>query len=229
MKYLKIKISAKNENFKVPSFLGSMIRGGFGSSLKDVVCVNPSKICQGCFAAKNCIYYEFFEEKNRFLNYRLDFELFPKKLDFSLYLFNDSIEKYPYILSAIHKMLTYKGLGKNREKFEIENIKIDNEVIYKNGQFENIKIEPKNFKNDNFCPNVKVKFITPLRIKREGRFLKPENLDIKDILISINKKRAFFDSKKEQIKSFPKIVKKDLKMVDFTRYSNIWLDCSEIT
>ena len=219
MKYLKIDINAYNPSFKLPPFLGSMLRGAFGASLKDVVCIFPSRNCENCFAKDNCIYFEFYEEKYRFLNYRFDFNLYPKELNFSLYLFNERVEKYPYILSTIHRMLTVKGLGKERVVFEIKSIDVNGKNIY-DKEFKEIKTEPKSFECDRFCPKVKVKFVTPLRLKKEGRFLKPDSLDIKDVLISIYKKRIFFDQIDEKIESFPKILKKDLMMVDFTRYSN---------
>jgi len=216
--YFKIDIKTKNSN-SLQSFIGSMLRGAFGVSLKDVVCINPSFECSSCFAKENCLYFDFFEAKNRFHKFRFDFELYPKKLDFSLYLFNDAGQKYPYILSAIHKMLTKKGLGVNREKYEIDKIFVNEKAVFEDGEFKNIKVETKSFECDNFCPKAKVKFVTPLRIKKEGRFLKPDNLDIKDILVSIYKKRLFFDGIDEKIEEFPVVVDRSLRFVDFTRYS----------
>jgi len=206
-------------DFSPPPFVGSMLRGAFGASLKDIVCINPAKICSGCFAKENCLYYEFFEEKNRFLNFRFDFALYPEKPDFSFYLFNEAVLRYPYVLSAFYRMVTKKGLSRSREVFEIKKIKANGEEIY-DGEFKNIKIEPKSFHCDNFCPKVRVKFVTPLRMKKEGKLVRVQNLEIKDVLVSICKKKAFFDKVSQEIESFPKVIKKDLKMVDFTRYSN---------
>ncbi|WP_201332575.1 hypothetical protein [Nitratiruptor sp. YY09-18] len=171
MKYFKINVLARNFS-QLPPFIGSMLRGAFGVNLKDVVCINPSFECSTCFAKDNCIYYEFYEEKNRFHKFRFDFTLKPKKLDFSLYLFNEACQKYPYVLSALYRMLTQKGLGVNRKKYEIEKIYLGGEVVFEN-EFKNLKTEPKNFKCDEFCPKVKIRFVTPLRIKREGKFLRP--------------------------------------------------------
>ncbi len=219
LRYIKIDLFASRDGYLPPHFLGSTLRGAFGAALKDVVCVNPKFECEGCFAADNCLYHEFFEAKNRFHNFRFDFKLYPKDLQFGLYLFNEATQKYPYVLSALHRMIERKGLGARREKLKIGSMKINGETIY-DGEFKSLQIEPKNFENDDFRPVAKVKLITPLRMKRGGRFLKPDNLDIKDILISIIKKRAHFDGEEIVLDSFPKVVMKKLEFRDFTRYSN---------
>ena len=218
MRYLDIQVAVEGSDF--PPFIGSMLRGAFGASLKDVVCINPSFECNGCFGADNCLYYDFFETKKRFHHYRLDIGLYTKDLRFGIYLFNEASEKYPYILSALHRMLTQKGLGRDRKKYAIESIAINGKGVFEAGEFKQIHIEPKNFKIDNFCRKVTLQLVTPLRIKREGRFVRADNLDIKDILVSIYKKRYFYDGECERIEQFPKVSQKALSMVDFTRYSN---------
>lgn len=219
MKYIKIDIQTKGEG-SLPPFIGSMLRGGFGVNLKRVVCINPNYECEGCFAKEECLYYKFYEERNRFHNFRFDFPLYPKKLDFSLYLFNDATPKYPYVLSSLHRMITKEGLGRERKRYEIELIKANDKVIYDDGKFKEIAIEPRHFFCEEYSPVAKVKLLTPLRIKREGRYVKPENLEAKDLLVSIYKKRRFFDGEIAEIASFPETVMKDLKFQDFTRYSN---------
>jgi len=240
LKYIKLSINAKLSTIP-PPFIGSMIRGAMGGALKDVVCINPTFDCKDCFAKDNCLYYEFYEEKNRFLNYRLDFKLNQQNLEFNYYLFNKACEKYPYILSAIEKLFTKKGLGVKRETTNNFKIYHNNKLIYDGNNFKNIKIEPTRhselvseskfhtptlrhcaFDAESKPPTIiKLKLITPLRLKKNGRFLKPETLDIKDILISVIGKKAFFENEqKEHIEQFPTVVMKDLKFLDLTRYSN---------
>ena len=227
VKYIKFSVNAKLSNTP-PPFIGSMIRGAMGGSLKEIVCINPTLDCKDCFAKENCLFYEFYEEKNRFLNYRLDFNLNQKTLKFDYYLFNEATSKYPYILSAIEKLFTKKGLGVKRET--TNNFKIYNEdkLIYNGNNFSNIKIEPTIYSShselvsESKTPTIiKLKLITPLRLKKNGRFLKPDTLDVKDILISIIGKKAFYENQeKKRIEHFPQIVMKDLKFLDLTRYSN---------
>ena len=118
MKYTKLSIIIKTTQ-KPQYFIGSQIRGAFGYALKKVTCINPTYSCEGCFATSNCLYHQFYEEKNSYHKYRLDFELGKNYYDFSFYLFDDVCEKLPYIISALHMMLTQNGLGKEKVKYEV--------------------------------------------------------------------------------------------------------------
>jgi len=71
---------------KPPYFMGSMLRGALGYALKKVTCINPSYKCEGCFAAKECLYYNFYEQKNAFHDYRFNIDLGTKTFDFELLL-----------------------------------------------------------------------------------------------------------------------------------------------
>ena len=207
-------------NFSPPPFIGSMVRGALGQSLKEVVCVNPSFECEGCFAQESCLYYDMYEAKKRFHDFRLDFELWPKSLEFGIRLWGEAKEKYPYILSALHRVLSVKGLGTKRER--VKNFKIwsDGEPVYDGKSFIQRRLEPKSFQIDTFCPEVTLRLRTPVRLKKDGRFLRSNNLGIEDLLISIARKRGFYEGKQIHIETFPKVEAKELKMIDFTRYSS---------
>jgi CRISPR-associated endoribonuclease Cas6 len=219
MKFVKFNVLS---DIKAPPFIGSMVRGVLGSTLKSSVCINPSFECMGCFALDNCVYYRFYEAKNRFLNYRLDFNLNQNFIEFDYYLFNEDIEKYPYILNAIERMFLVKGVG--RDRVVTKNLKIlhNSQVIYENEDFRRFELMEESFQESKEVPSaVKLKLITPLRIKRQGRFVKDRDLDIKDILFSIITKKSFYDrASKEIIETFPDVISKDLRFIDFSRYSN---------
>jgi CRISPR-associated endoribonuclease Cas6 len=179
--YIEVKI---NTNEKPSYFIGSMIRGAMGYALKKVTCINPSYKCEGCFTAKDCLYHKFYEEKNSLHNYRYEIELGNGKFDFGLYLFNDTTQGLPYVLSALHKTLTENGLTKNDYRFNDFTMTVNGQEVYDRKTFKSLDIEPKVFKIDSFCPNVKVKLLTPLRIKKQNRFLR-DNVELEDILRSI--------------------------------------------
>ena len=138
MTYTKISIHIKD---KPPYFMGSQLRGAFGYALKRVTCINPSYQCEECFAADNCLYHAFYEEKNRLHKYRFDFELGREYYDFSLYLFDDAVNKLPYVVSALHMMLVENGLGKERQTYQNFEMFINNELCLKEGKI----TLPKNF------------------------------------------------------------------------------------
>ena len=196
LNFHKIDLTLKPTKQKPHPFIGSTLRGAFGVSLKKVVCINPSFECEGCFAKDSCLYYDFYEEKNRAHQYRFDFELNPKNYDFSLYLFEDATEKLPYVVSAIHKMLTEQGLGVDRKRFEIERIECNNKLIYKEGTFDLKDIQKEEFKAKVTSDKITLKFLTPLRMKYQGKLLnKKPPLEI--LLYSIQ-------NRLNEIKNLPK-------------------------
>jgi len=186
--HIQVKINTKHQ----PSyFIGSMIRGAMGYALKKVTCINPSYKCEGCFAQSSCLYYNFYEQQHNFHNYRFEIELGSGKFDFGLYLFNDACDGLPYILSALQIALSQNGLSKNNYQFHDLTISVNQKVVFEGIEFKSLNILPKSFKLDNFCPNIKIKLLTPLRIKKHNKFLQ-EDVEIEDILRSIYQKKQEF-------------------------------------
>lgn len=221
--YFKISVKIKKyTDIKPPLFTGSMFRGAFGSALKKVVCINPKYRCEGCFAKDNCIYFDFYEQKNIPHQYRFDIKINPENFNFSLYLFEEACEKLPYILSALHQMLTQNGLGADRDKFEIENIECNGITVYENGEFKLSEIEPEEFTVSSFEQRFKLRFATPLRMKYRGRLLasKPP---LELLLVSIlNRLNEIKDLPKIKLPFEPSYREKrsNIYFKDMTRYSN---------
>ena len=194
--HIQVKINTKHQ----PSyFIGSMIRGAMGYALKKVTCINPSYKCEGCFAQSSCLYYNFYEQQDNFHNYRFEIELGSGKFDFGLYLFNDACDGLPYILSALQIALSQNGLSKNNYQFHDLTISVNQKVVFEGIEFKSLDISPKSFKLDNFCPNIKIKLLTPLRIKKHNKFLQ-EDVEIEDILRSIYQKEQEFKTGQKAFK-----------------------------
>ena len=222
MHYHHIKVKV-NTTHKPSYFTGSMIRGAMGYALKKVTCINPSYRCEGCFAQSSCLYYKFYEVKNSFHKYRFDIELGSGTFDFGLYLFDDACDGLPYVLSALEMVLTQNGLTKNNYTFNEIEFFLNGHAIYKDGEFKSLDILPKEFKVDSYCPNVKIRLHTPLRIKKNNRFLK-DDVDLEDILRSIYQKEQEFNSGEKAFKldytpSYETVVKA-LSYKSLTRNSN---------
>jgi len=198
MRYHHIQVQI-NTNHNPSYFIGSMIRGAMGYALKKVTCINPSYKCEGCFAQSSCLYYSFYEKQNSFHNYRFEIELGSGKFDFGLYLFNDACDGLPYILSALQIAITQNGLTKNDYKFHDLTITLNHEPIFNGKEFKSLDILPKSFKLDNYCPNIKIKLLTPLRIKKNNKFLRNE-VEIEDILRSIYQKAQEFETGEKAFK-----------------------------
>jgi len=167
----KIDVVLKPASTTPLPFIGSTLRGAFGVSLKKVVCINPSYTCEGCFTKESCLFYDFFEARNRAHRYRFDFDLNPKNYDFSLYLFEEATEKLPHVLSAIHKMLTEQGLGVKRETYEIATIRCNDQTVYREGNFDLKEVTTRQFQPQDMGNDIRLSFKTPLRMKYQNRLL----------------------------------------------------------
>lgn len=220
MNFTKITIII---NHKSNYFIGSQIRGALGYALKQVVCINPSYKCEGCFAVENCLYFDFYEKKNSFHQYRLDFELGKPFYEFNLYLFEDAIQQLPYVVSAIYKLLTEIGLSYKKTTFKNFSIFVNDENILDNNKLTLPSSIVKQFVIDKFCQNIILHFVTPLRIKKENRFIRDENITLQDIVNSIYQRQMQLLGR--GFKKFPyeiegEIVKKELYYKELTRKSN---------
>ena len=186
MRYHHIQVKI-NTNTQPSYFIGSMIRGAMGYALKKVTCINPSYKCEGCFTASSCLYHQFYEAKNTLHNYRFEIELGSGKFDFGLYLFNDASGALPYVLSALQITLMQNGLTKNNYKFNDLTISVNGQEVFDGKEFKSLDILPKLFKIDSFCPNIKIKLPTPLRIKKHNKFLR-DDVELEDLLRSIHQR-----------------------------------------
>jgi len=221
-KYLKIDVLVKF--IKAKYFIGSQLRGALGYALKRVTCINPSYICNDCFAAFNCLYYEFYEEKNTYHKYRFDFDLDSNIFEFSIYLFEDSINKLPYILSAVEKLFKENGLGKDRVKVDEFYMYIDGNSIYDNKKFS----LPKEYEKTFEIPPHKKEFIlslnTPLRIKKDNKLLGADEFELNTLLNSIYQRYLKLTNQEQTKLPFtPKyeIESKNLRWKKLTRYSKM--------
>lgn len=220
MTYTKLSIIIKD---KPPYFIGSQLRGALGYALKKVTCINPSYTCDGCFAVSNCLYHEFYEEKNTFHKYRFDFELAKPYYDFNLYLFDSATAKLPYIISAFIMLLTQNGLGRDNKTYKDFSIFVNDIECYKDGKVTLPQEFVKKIQIDKICRNIKLQFITPLRIKKENRFLRSDEIELKDIINSIYQRQMKLLGK--DFKKFPyeiqgEVISKDIVFKDLTRQSN---------
>lgn len=196
-------ISLKINTDKYPLyFTGSMLRGALGHALKKVTCINPSYKCEGCFAAENCVYYNFYETETLQPKFRFDIHLETDTFDFGFYLFGEACRHLPYVLSSFKVALCQNGLGKERTRFKDITMLVDGVIVYENQAFlPHIPSAPQAFNNVDYTPNVKVKLLTPLRIKQDNQ-IAHNDVALKNIIRSIyQRKQQIFHN--EQVHSLP--------------------------
>ncbi len=165
MEYTKLKVKLPIK--KPYPFIGSKVRGLLGYTLKNNVCINPSLQCNGCFATDNCLFYKMYELQNTIHNYRFDIDLHDDDFKFFLYLFNDLQQDVNIITTSLSTALKHYG--------EIQ-IKQKSKKLKKKKNKKNTKI-------------FKIEFLTPLRIKKNNRYVtKAAQIDIDDLLLSAHKR-----------------------------------------
>lgn len=219
--YSKLDIIVKGG--KPQYFIGSMIRGALGYSLKKVVCINPSFECKECFAASNCLYYDFFEKKNTYHKYRLDFALDSELFEFSLLLFNDSKDKLPYIISALYKLFIEIGIGKEKTKPQEFFFYLNGKTVYEGKEFKIPQNYIIDFKQDTYCPDIKLQLLSPLRIKKDNKFLGKKEFDLIYVINSVYQRYLQLTNQEPSKLPFEpnyKIETKEISWKQLTRYSN---------
>lgn len=208
---------------KPPYFIGSQVRGAFGYALKKVVCINPSYVCDGCFASKDCLFFEFFEERNSFHKYRLDFELGLDRYRFDILLFDAAVSKLAYVLSALNMLISQIGLGKENLTTKEFELYINDEKSIVDGKIKIPANPTKIFEIDKICQDIELQLITPLRLKKKNRFARADQLELADIINSIYQRKMRLQG--EDHKRFPyeirgEIVGKNLEFKELVRKSN---------
>ena len=176
-----------NKKIEFVENLDSIIRGTFGTSLKNIVCINEEKNCTPCNYRKNCafIYIILNDDKKHIPKpYILDFEKFDGKiLNFSITLIGNANKYYKQIFYSIRE-LCILGLGKDREEFSLVKVealtkKLDFKMVYDKNN--NISIAEKITINDiNITHSNKflLEIIKPLRIDQDKELIKDLNSQV---------------------------------------------------
>lgn len=126
----------------LPAYKGSTLRGGFGQTLKRVVCVTKNKECQNCLLKEKCAYSYIFEtpppeDTTRLRKYPYaphPFVIEPplerkqqeytqeKELSFNLILIGKATDYLPYFVFAFDK-LGEIGLGTGKGKYWLKEVR----------------------------------------------------------------------------------------------------------
>lgn len=187
------------EPLVLPPYKGSTLRGGFGAAFKRVVCALREQDCPRCLVRHTCVYSYVFEtpppEDARMMRkypvaphpFVIEPPLEPKEeyhpggtLSFGLVLIGRAIDYLPYFIYTFEE-LGRMGLGWKRGRFGLERVwALDpgggEESIY-DGQSKSLSGaiprfgpgEPFSLPSNPW--EVRLLFLTPTRIKYQGRLL----------------------------------------------------------
>lgn len=192
--------------FAGPAFEGSMLRGAFGAALKRTVCVMKLRDCAGCPLERACIYTTVFETRppDDAGVMRL-YERAPQPFTLgipnaagddapirraegevfhvSMHLFGDAARATPFVLRALEEA-GQRGFGPGRIPHAmIEARDGAGSVVWRRGgAFAPIRPEreiPPPLPNRTLW-----QFASPLRLKRDGKLLRPETLTAANLIMA---------------------------------------------
>lgn len=134
-----LKIRAVDDLY-LPAYKGSTLRGGFGRSLRRVVCAIKRRDCVDCLLRERCVYVYVFEtppprQSERLRLYKtvphpfiieppLDVRRYVpsgSSLDLGMVLIGPALEYLPYFIYAFMDM-GEQGLGRERGRFTLESV-----------------------------------------------------------------------------------------------------------
>lgn len=221
LKYLKFDFTIRGG--EAPLFTGSALRGAFGHSLKKVCCINPKGICEECFAESTCLYYDFFENKNRGHGYRFGVAIPSSGWNFSFYLFGDSCDRAPYALSALNMALREGGVGAKRERVQIVSVWCGEKLVFGGDRYELKGVKPNLFEPKSDRKISKIVLKTPLRLKSDGKRVAPDEITALALALSALRRLDEIEGREFQKRRFEYEREKEakrLEFVDLARYSN---------
>lgn len=206
MKLSKYRFTIKpQKELILPPYKGSTFRGGFGRAFRHAVCVEREKECAGCSLRSNCVYSYIFETsvpqeegKQQDKDVPHPFIIEPPldqrqhygiddRLDFDLVLIGRAVEYMPFFIFAFEEVGRV-GVGKNKGQYSLEKV-----IGMNNGEKALIYNGKSHFRDDfhtidsreimsqgelSNSQSVKLRFLTPARIKYNGKLLSDANFEI---------------------------------------------------
>lgn len=214
MKYTKLTVKINSKD-KPLYFIGSQLRGAFGYALKNIL--NQQDLDEN-------IYNKFFEQKDVTHKYRFDIRLGLQSYEFSFYLFDDACDEVYTCISAFHEMLTKVGLGKNNKTYEKFEIFVNKKLVYSNGELKPFDKYIKKYKQPKQKKEFVLRLDTPLRIKKDGKYVIDDSLELESIINSIYQRNLALQNKDfEKLPFEPKykLKSKDIFFNDIKRFSGV--------
>ncbi len=234
-----IRLSLSEDSpFLRSDFPGAIVRGSIMFRAKKLLCANPKLFdCKRCILAEKCIYARLFETMrpkdseimHKYREIPHPFVLTPtvknKEMNIKITLFGKYIEYFPYFF------LTFKSIEKDK-KFSVASVKnFEKEILQENNIVSDFDV--KNTSSIKFNPSSKeitLKFITPLRIKSNGKYVNQTNLKFEHIAKNLLRRLSLLsyfygtpwqpDFKKlAELSTKAKTVKHSLGWLEIERYS----------
>jgi len=180
---LKVDLDMSTER-PVSNFLASTLRGGFGYTLRRLVCLFRDKACADCMMRGNCAYGWLFEsspsaDAPRLKNYRSiprPFAIRPSqqgnRVTLDLLLVGDAVRMLPVFIHTLNE-LGKRGIGKDSIPFTVQKVTTESgEDIYHSSLPDSCRaVEPNNLDVTIGGPHegsLTLEFLSPVVMRRNG-------------------------------------------------------------
>ncbi len=194
------------EPIRLPEYPGSAWRGLLGHGLRRTVCVTRQPNCQGCLLIQGCAYSQLFEtppppglDVSGFTAmphpYVLDIDpsapsehTLGDAMPLGITLLGGAIAQLPYLIHAL-TMAGHRGLGRDHGQFAVEYVERESlpgadrwDRVYeaRTGEYRQREADP--LRAPDPPGAVRLRLITPLRIKRDSHFVVPRQFELTDLL-----------------------------------------------
>lgn len=232
----------------IPGFAGSVWRGAFGYALKRVACVMRMRPCEGCPLEASCVYIQLFDTRPsraeslfaRTKRVPHPFSLVPgdesalltpgERCALGLILVGRAAAWAPIALRAFADA-GERGIGRGRGRLAlIEARGCDDRLLWTPG--ETLRSPGATLLRPPLLPrHARLAIRTPLRLKRAGRFVHPEEFALPDLVTAAARRvselseqygdgglHQDFRALKEAARHIP-IVRRNLAWREYPRYS----------
>jgi hypothetical protein len=195
------------EAIRVPVYSGSAWRGLLGHSLRQTVCVTRQLTCERCLLKGTCAYSVFFESPpasaesaSRYTAlphpFVLDVEPLPERdvtagdgLRLGMTLIGPAIDLLPYLIQSMRRA-GERGIGHGGGRFALRTVALEQGLGNDTWRctYDAASGEYRRAAGERGAPGpapggaLRLDLLTPLRIKRHGRFLGPAELAAADLL-----------------------------------------------
>ncbi len=178
------------EELYLPPYQGSTLRGALGSALRQMMCVTIPPDCDSCLVSDRCIYRNIFATVRDKQAVARPYVIKPpltqrtiyypgEVMEFGLVLIGQALDYLPYLVIALQKM-GHNGIGRGRGRMALQEVRAQHPyrqqgmTIYAAGQniieaVDDLIITTPDLVFDGPATNMVLEFITPTRLKREGR------------------------------------------------------------
>jgi hypothetical protein len=192
------------EPVRLPPFPGSALRGVLGAGLRRTACVTRQPVCVGCLLRGSCVYSTLFESPSlgddgggRYAQLPHPFVLDVaatarggvgpgETFGFGINLIGPALTQMPYLIHAL-QLAGQRGLGKRAGRFRVTALERERTLgmgdwvpVYTPESGEYLAAFPGGQPRPAptvVPPTVRVRLLTPLRIKRRGHLVGPKEFE----------------------------------------------------